>query len=102
MTTSKTKIQIVNDRDSLAIQPTTKGVPFITSTQGTPRVNVSLADSPETTAILDLGAAGSLDLSLKSYYNWPNRTERPVIIGYGATSTGLYGTQRDTSPKSHL
>ena len=95
----KQEIQIVPDRDSLDYPPTSPGIPFVTSRQGTPRIQIQFSDAPSQTVILDLGATGGLDLPIESYYKWPSRKQAAVVKGYGVSNTGLYGAQTDTLRK---
>jgi len=92
----KQEIQIVPDRDSLDHPPSTPGIPFLTSTQGTPRIQIQFSDAPTQTVILDLGATGGLDLPIDAYYKWPSRSQAAVVKGYGVSNTGLYGASIDT------
>lgn len=93
---------IVNHRDSLDHIPGTLAIPFTTSAQGTPSISCQLASGPEESVILDLGASGGIDLPLTSFYQWSERSQSELIIGYGAISTGLYGLRVDTLRKAQV
>ncbi|MCD4792124.1 MAG: retroviral-like aspartic protease family protein [Bacteroidales bacterium] len=91
-------IQFTDNLDNLNITDSSSPINFTSSVTGTPLLNVTLPYDIQVKKVkFDSGFMGGLSLSAKVYKKLIENENLKIIKGYGASSTGAYGTNVDTS-----
>lgn len=92
-------LRLSSTLESFTFSTDTIGIPFTTSGQGTPRVNLKVGDLTFRNLIIDSGSNKGIELSKSMFRSLNKEADLTLIRGYGYGGTGVFGQVVDTSYK---